>query len=314
MKNIIVILVLIAAFAAPIVHAQTFAFAGHLDDGDRPADGLFTFELSLLNDADVVLWSEQQDNVIVAAGVFALEVGASTPLPASLPGRARLAIVVDDDALAPMPLAQLLSVTRAVRATTATSATSATSVGGVTAAAAATREALSAAGGPPVAFGNVTGVPATVLDGDSGVDVTSTSADLSISARTLNIATVAGTRLATGAVDGAGTGAGSTTSAVVADGAVTGAKIADGTLTRSRISGALGVRELKTAEVFIIDPACNQAGELTTTKTCSGRGCDRGPLFGAGRLVCGQAQLCGPTGNGSNCGSNTPAIGELVLE
>ncbi len=262
--------------------AQTFPFAGALDDGDRPADGLFTFELSLLGPADVVLWSEEQVNVVVADGVFAIDVGANTPLPPTIVGTARLAVTIDGDALPPVPLARMVAANRVARATASTTASTTSLLGGRSAADVVTRESLIAVGGQPVAFANITGVPASVLDGDQGTDVTATSVDFAISARTLSLATVNGSRLAQSAVNGM---SGTLNSGQVADGAVTGAKVADGSLGRAQLEADLTAREVKTANVFLVPAGCEFPGRFTTASSCLRRSCTT-PSNQPGLLTC----------------------------
>lgn len=309
MKKTIMLLVALLSTAAS---AQTFPFAGALDDGDGVADGLFTFELALLAPDASVLWTEQQANVVVVDGIFALDVGASTPLPTTIPGRARLSITVDGDALPPVPLARFLTVTRAALAATADTAVSANSLAGRAPADVATREALAASGGPPVAFANITGLATTVADGDQGTDVTSTSADFAISGPALSVATVNGSRLAANSVTAANITAVGTNS--VADGAVTGAKVLDGTMTRSRFDAGMGAREIKTKRIFVRPGGCDQPGDLTEASTCLPRSCT--PSGGGnGRMRC----------DGTACESTVGviqvpqcfifvALGELVLE
>jgi len=306
------IIMLLAALLSATASAQTFPFAGALDDGDRVADGLFTFELALLGPDASVLWTEEQANVVVVDGVFALDVGASTPLPATIPGRARLAITVDGDALPPVPLARLLSVTRAAVAATAETSASTNRLADRAPDEVATREALANGGGPPLAFANITGLASTVADGDQGTDVTSTSTDFAISGPALSIATVNGSRLAPGSVTAANISAVGTAS--VADGAVTGEKVLDGTMTRSRFDAGMGAREIKTTRIFVRPAGCDQGGDLTEASSCLRRSCT--PSGGGnGRVRC-DGTVCESTTGGiqvPQCFMFVP-LGELVLE
>ena len=267
MKRFVVSLLL----AASPVAAQSFLLAGHLDDGDAPASGSFAVSLALTDGADT-LWTEEQTGVIVVDGVFAIDVGAAEPLPLSVPGRARLTVVIDGDALPPMPLSRLLRADRAVRADLADAADSADVVAGVDAAGAVTVSGLLLAGEAPVPFSALTGVPAGVADGDQGTDVTpAVGSGISLTSRTLAIQSVNGSRFATGALAGSSLASSSITGAEIANGAVTGAKIADGTMPPNRLTGRFTEREVKGRVVFrVTEETCVEPiGTLTTQSTCA---------------------------------------------
>jgi hypothetical protein len=297
--------VVFALAASSSAMAQTFPFAGVLETSDGPVDGLVSVELSIVDAEGASLWTETQPAVVVVDGVFAVDVGAVAALPASVPASSLLALTIDDDALPPIPLARLLRATGAGNAERATTAATANTVGGATAATAATRTALAAAGGPAVDFSNISGVPAAVRDGDQGTDVTGTSADLSVSARTLNLATVSGTRVAAGAITGSSVVAGSSQ---VANSAITGAKVVDRGLSRASLVEDVTAREVKTVSIFIQDHAACGSG-LTTSSACTPSSC------GAGKQVeCDGTGCSTPSGFGLRQCLNLTKVGELVVE
>jgi hypothetical protein len=283
-------------------NANTFPFAAVIEDADGPVDGLVSIELRLV-DNTTVLWTETQPAVVVVDGVLAVDVGAASALPTEVPTEAELVLVVDGDELSALPLARLFAAQAAVHAQRVASAASATSLNGVTAADVATRTALGAAAGPPVAFGNISGVAAAIADGDQGTDATA-GADFAISARTLSIATVNGARLATASVDGSRLVSGSVTAAKVADGTISAADVADGTLTRARLAADVTVTEAKTVTIFQLPVGCGS--ELSTQQTCRTPGCGNLGL----RTSCDGLQ-CNLL-NGATCSGT--AIGKLVVD
>ena len=312
MKTCTTVFFLLTALLSTAAFAQTFVFAGALDDSDRPADGLFTIDFELIDEDSNVIWSEQQANVVVVGGVFAVDVGANAPLPNEIPGRSRLVMTIDGDELPPVPLARFASAIGAFRAGQAASSPTTLALNGVTAVEAATREGLLAAGGTPVAFANITGVAASVRDGDQGTDVASTSADFAVSARTLSLATVNGSRLAAGAVTGARFSTGALGAAAVQDGAITGAKVANGSLAPSRLSVDVTAREVKTATVYFVAAGCAGANNLTDARTCRTQSCSLNGGVGGSRSCDGNSCVLTRVTNPLICSNEI--VGELVLE
>jgi hypothetical protein len=295
--------VVFALAASSSAMAQTFPFAGVLETSDGLVDGLVSVELSIVDAEGASLWTETQPAVVVVDGVFAVDVGAVAALPASVPASSQLALTIDDDVLPPIPLARLVRANGASTADTASTAATTNTLAGFGAAEVATRAALEAAGGPPVSFSNLSGVAASVLDGDQGTEVTGTSADFSVSARTLNIATVNGSRLAASSIGGANVTVGSDQ---VADNAVTGAKVSDGALRRAQLAEDVTAREVKTVPVFLQSAGCGSG--FTTSSTCIPPSCGGGNQVGC---------------NGTGCSSPSPLlvrqcfnsrVGELVVE
>jgi hypothetical protein len=297
-------LIVLALAASSAAMAQTFPFAGVLETADGPVDGLVDIQLSIVDSADASLWTETQSGVVVVDGVFAIDVGAATALPPSLPASAQLALTIDDDALRPIPLARLIQASGAVTAARATSAATANTLAGVGAADVATRSALAGPGGPAVSFANIAGVQASVLDGDQGTEVRETSGDLSVSQRRLDLANVSGTRLASGSVNGSRLVAGS---AQVADNAITTAKLADRGMTRSNFAEAVTAREVKTVAIFVQQHAA--CGSGFTTGACVPATCAAGK-----QTECDGTGCSSPAPLALRQCLNTTKVGELVVE
>jgi hypothetical protein len=304
--------VAILAGAAP-ASANTFLLTGVVEaDGAPVSSGPLPFVFSLVDGA-TVLWSEEQPAVDVVDGVFVVDVGAANPLPPSTPAGVRLRIVVDGDELSTVPLARLASATRAARAATAPTAPTTTQLQQRSADAYARADALALPGGAAVAFGNVTGVPADLADGDDGTVVSGTGGGVVLGAdHTLGLQDVPGDRLADGSVTGARLPAGAVGAREVADGVVTGALVVDGTLTRSKLAADLTEREVRTKAVFrVVDVACeDELGTLTTKSTCSPSSCKA--LGQPDKvLACGSTTTCTSVILGLPSCANT-AVGALV--
>lgn len=271
--------------------AQTFLVSGHLDDGDAPADGVFTVDLAI-DDGDTPIWSETQPGVIVVDGFFAVDAGAVTPLDVSPPATATLTVTIDGDALPKTPLSRLLRATRVDRAITATTAATTAAVGSVTEATAVTAAKLSTSGAAPLPFSALQRVPAGVSDGDTGRDITAlANGGLTLTARTLALGNVDGSKLATGSVTR--TQLPTTISGTqIAAGAITGAKVKDGTLTGANVTGITDTEVAGTPIFEITALNCNGAvRSLTTASTCPRFACtDVGGA--AGREGCDDPSVC----------------------
>jgi len=303
-----IVLVILATLTASAAGANTFLLTGALDDGAAPANGLFTFELAIVGANDAVLWQEQQNNVVVADGVFAIDVGAATALPASVPAPARLRVTIDDDELPAFSLTSLVQADKVSLADQANTSPTAARIGTVVAAAAVRTSALAAAGGPTAPFTAVTGLPAGVADGDQGTDVTAAAAGLTLGDRTLSVVTpTTADRFATGAIAGNRFGAGAITDAKVANNAVTGAKVgAD--LSRADLATDVGEAQVAGRAIFRATAVgCDQAPFLSTSSTCAPRTCPitlPNGIIVNGRVGCdgtGCSQF-GPTCNNSRLG------------
>jgi hypothetical protein len=267
-------LVILATLTASAAHANTFLLTGALDDGAAPANGLFTFELAMVGADDAVLWAEQQDNVVVVDGVFAIDVGAAIPLPAGVPAPARLRVSIEGDELPAFLLTSLVQADRVSVADQAATSPTATQMGTVTAANAVRTSALATAGGPTAPFAAVSGLPAGVADGDQGTDVTSAGAGLTLGDRTLSVVTpTAADRFAAGAIAGTRFGTGAITDAKVATNAVTGAKVgAD--LSRADLSAVVGEAKVAGKAIFSATAAgCDGTPFLSTRSSCDTRTC-----------------------------------------
>lgn len=308
-----IMLVILATLTASAASANTFLLTGALDDGAAPANGLFTFQLAIVGANDAVLWQEQQDNVVVADGVFAIDVGAATALPASVPAPARLRVTIDDDELPAFPLTSLVQADRVSLADQANTSPTATRIGDVTAAAAVRTSALAAAGGPTAPFSAVSGLPAGVADGDQGTDVTSAGAGLTLGDRTLSVVTpTTADRFATGAIAGNRFGTGVITDTKVANNAVTGARVgAD--LTRADLTAVVGEAQIAGRAIFSATATgCDGAPFLSTGATCATTACTATSLMTGlpvpGHLSC-DASNCGQF-NPTTC--NNTRLGVLV--
>jgi hypothetical protein len=271
---------------APAAAANTFLLTGALDDGAAPANGLFTFELAIVGADDAVLWQEQQDNVVVADGVFAIDVGAASALPASVPAPARLRVTIDEDELPAFPLTSLVQADRVSLADQANTSATATRIGVVAAADAVRTSALAAAGGPTAPFTAVTGLPTGVADGDQGTDVTSAGSGLTLGDRRLSVVSpTSADRFVTGAIDGSRFGGGTITDAKVALNAVTGAKFPNLNLRRTRFTANPGEAQMAGRDVFADANGCVTSSGLTTRSSCASRSCT--DQFGvSGRVGC----------------------------
>jgi hypothetical protein len=304
---------LVVALASEPVWAQSFLLTGELDDGDAPASGLFTFDLSIEDDADPpnVLWRESQPNIVVVAGVFAVEVGVHEPLTGDFDARAVLRVTIDGDVLPPIPLASFARVTRAAIADVADTAPSADRLGELAPSDAVRRSALAAPGGPTFPFAAITGLPSGVQNGDDGTDVVAAGQGLSISDRRLSVSVVNGNRFLPGAIAGGAFPTGSIEGTKLADGTVTGTKVASD-LRRADLAAAVGEAQVAGRVIFqITAPGCVETG-LSTRSTCTARPCDTPHPF-IGVVVQG-ATGCDGTGcgllNPTTCANNR--LGLLV--
>lgn len=264
---LLALLLFVGSASALPAAAQTIALGGALEDQGNGANGLFEFSFALVDAADSTLWTETQTGVVVVQGSFAVDLGSNDPLPASVPADARLVVTVEGDELPPLPLARLFQVNRAGHARAALHAGNAAAVDGAPEAGLATKAALAAAGGPAVAFANVTGAPPHIADGDNGAVVTSTSGGVALNGNgALSLPSVNGDRLANGAVTGAKLPAGAVTSTKVLDGTLIGADVRDGVLTRAKLAADVSDREVRHRNVYRVEnDACpGNAGDLTT--------------------------------------------------
>lgn len=273
MKCLVLALALLASSSAS---AQTFLFAGHLDDGGAPASGSFTVDLAIVDD-DGVIWSEQQSGVVVIDGNFAIDVGAAEPIDITVQRSHRLRITIEGDEL---PLAPLPFVDLARQVDTAEEtglASSAARIGGVTEDEAVTFARLTEPGQSVIPFTAITPVPAGVADGDDGADL-SVDSTLTLSARTLSFNKVTGAKLAAGAVNSGRIADGAIGSVNVVDGAVTSQKVKNGSLTRADLAGDVEAAAVATIPVFLVTATnCKvSAGSLMTTATCQTPDCDLG--------------------------------------
>jgi hypothetical protein len=293
MTRLLPVLSLMGLLAMP-AQANTFLLTGSLADGDAPADGLFTFELSIFGRVDptVEVWTETQQNVVVVDGVFAIDVGAVEPLPASLDDRGFLQVTIDGDVLEGLPLPAVVRVEQAAVAQASDGvAQTAETLDGVGPDDVVRRSALAAPGGPGFPFSAITGLPAGVADGDDGVDVTVAGQGLTLGDRRLSVVVgINGDRFASGAIAGSRFAAGAITDVKVANNAVTGAKVgAD--LTRADLAAAPGEAQIAGRALFNASAAgCDQRG-FTTNATCPARVCTAGtnPVNGLpinGRVGC----------------------------
>lgn len=308
-----IVLILCLALGAPSSLASTFLLTGALDDGAAVADGLFTFDFAILAADDQVAWSERQENVIVTTGVFAVDVGAATPLPPGLPATARLRVTIDDDVLPAFPLTDLLVATHVTHADVAVRAATADQMGDVTAATAVRVAALAAADGPTAPFAAVT-TSADVKDGDDGVDVLSAGAGLTLGDRRLSVVSpTAGDRFAAGSIDGARFAAGTVASGKLATSSVTGVKVGTN-LVRSTLQADPGEAQIAGRDLFeASSTGCVQVG-LTTLSVCNTETCDTGQRNGFGVPILGR-RACVDDGSCSIVNPSTCAntrVGLLV--
>ena len=296
--------------------AQTFLLTGELDDDGAPADGLFAFDFALLNDADAVIWSEQQPSVVVAQGSFAVDVGAATPLPSVAPLSARLQVTVGEDVLPPFPLARFLSVNRAARAQRALTSPRTVALAGVTEGEVVTRTDLATAGSALVPFTNVSGLGDDVRDGDDGVDVTNPVDGLALGGGALSVASVNGDRFGANTIDGGRLPDSSLAASKLGQGVVTGAKVGSD-LTRGDLAADITLAEIAGQDIFrVVSVGCEDlVNKLSTQPTCATTICtfqssiNGQPVTLVGRRACGDATACSSF-NPTACTNSL--IGKLV--
>ncbi len=273
--------------------SQSFLLTGELDDGDTPADGLFTFDFSIEDTAEpsTVRWRESHPNVVVIGGAFAVEVGASEPLRGVFDARSMLRVTIDGDVLEPVALATLAQVTRAAVAEVAETAPSASRLGSLTAADAIRRSALATPGGSRVPWTALTGLPNGVFDDDDDTEVLAAEQGLTMSDRHLAVVAVNGDRFQVGAISGNAFPTGSIDESKVADGAVTGIKVSNSTLRRADLTEDIGEKQVKGTHLFQVTAVgCVETG-LSTRSTCRARTC------AGGFIRC----------DGANCSTVNPA-------
>jgi hypothetical protein len=317
MNRLLLLLAACWAVSSSTALAQTFTLSGTLTDGDSndaPAAGPFTMAFSIVDDV-TTLWSETQTGVAVVDGVFVVEVGAVEPIDVDVPVGAVLVVVVEGDALSPIPLARLLGTPRAARAATATTASVATRVGGLLPDEIVTRQRLATAGQAALPLQAVPARPNGIDDGDTGTDV-SVAADsgLTLAARSLALGTVNGTKIATGAVARANLAASSVPGTRVAAGAVRTEHVVDGSLVGADILGAVTAREVATTPIFqVTAPFCAQsAGALMRSGSCTSRATvSCSGAFPPEARSC-DSNACLPSLAADASCRNTP-IGEVVL-
>lgn len=298
--------------------AQTFTLSGTLSDNDADggqAQGPFTMAFSIVDDDDATLWSETQSGVPVVGGVFVVEVGAVAPIDVDVPVGAALVVVVEGDALSPIPLARLLRTPQAARAAVATTATTATRVGGLLPAEIVTREQLATAGQASIPLAAVQGAPAGLDDGDNGTDV-SVAADsgLALNARALALGAVNGSKIAAGAVARANLATASVPGSRVAPGAVRTEHVVDGSLVGADVLGSVGAREIATTPIFqVVATFCTQpSGSLMPRSSCtSAATVSCSGAFPPEARRC-DSNACAPVLAANATCANTP-IGEVVL-
>lgn len=259
--------------------ASGFSFAGELRDGTVPFEGSADFELALYDRAEggSALWSETQGGVLVVGGVFALDVGSVTDIPPAVAQTLGLflEIVVEGDALAPrVVLGQVPVAERAQVAGFVNDADDALTLGGFGADELATTAALQTLGQASVAWGNLSGLPSGVADGDTGTPFTPgsgialTSGQLSLAndgvqASHLAAGAVGSVDLAVASVGNTQLADASVASADVEDGSIGSADFADATVTEAKLAG--------TASLYRVQYAgcAQEVGALLTTANCT---------------------------------------------
>jgi hypothetical protein len=312
MRHLLITIGVIFCLAGTSARAGTFLLTGGLDDGGVPASGVLSFELALIDDADVVLWQEQQENVVVVAGVFAVDVGAAQPLPPGLPATARLRVTIEGDALPAFPLTRLGLVDRASTADRSSIVRTAGRVAGVTAGEVVRVSDVAVGGGPTAPFAAVTGLPDGVANGDDGTDVQAAVAGLSLVGRELSVASsISGDRFAAGVISGGRFVNDTVPTQRVAAGAVTGVKVA-GDLTRTNLAGDIGEAQVAGRSVFTNAAGC-AGGGITTASTCAAESCLTGAIVNGlpviGRRPCDGSDACS-NANPTTC--SNARVGRLV--
>ncbi len=299
----------------------TLAYAGFLTDGGAPKNGTVSIAIELFDDrtTGTALFVENLSQVVVDAGELVVEVGLTNTLDDAVLDAPELWVQLTVDGTTLTPRARLLSAPYALRAQDAAT------VGGVSAddiaaqdtalqaslttQAAALQASITAlqdqlntlqsqlnsvatSGGQPVAFANLTGVPAGLADGDQDTTYTAlasgglTLAGTSFSV-TANAITSAMITLDTIAAVDIGPGAVATSELL--DGAVTSAKIA--TASKTPIYRRNQVCSNNTTVDSAPLPSC-------TTGTCTTFPCSPiQPCFSACSGICGAAtaQICPST-------------------
>jgi len=302
-----VLLVSLLALAVD-ARANTFFFTAELRDGAAAADGVFSVDLRLIDNANATVWSEQQPNVVVADGLLAIDIGSASALPPVVPVDARLVVTVEGDELEPIALAVLARVARARRVASATTAGSTDLLGGVTSSTAARRSLLRAAdAGSTVHFSNLSGVPADIADGDDGTVIGSASNGVTHTAATgaLALTSVQGTDFGTQQIPASRFNDNSIDTSRVAAAAVTREKVGTD-LDRADFNADVGLAQILSTPLFrVTATSCVDrqglsgtnpidAGILMTTSTCIAEQCAiPGDPFGRlGRRSCTDFSNC----------------------
>jgi hypothetical protein len=315
MRAIFICLALILVSSSSAL-AQTFLLTGTLDEDGEPASGVFTLTLSILDDEDDVVWTEELSGVVVVDGNYAVDVGALEPLPLTVPAGAQMQVTVDGDALEPFPLGSLVRVSRAARAGQVASAPTADLLAGAAAGAVLTRTALATPGQAVVPFSALSGVPADIADGDQGTVISGAGVGLTFSEQgQLAVGDVPGDRFADDALSGDAFAGNSIPVDRIQNASISGAKVG-GDLNRLSFQPAPNSLRLAAAKVagtsLFLQPHAGCAlepGSLVTAATCTTVSCTTGdpPFQLVRRRSC--AGVCGQTSS-STC-TNTP-VGTLV--
>jgi hypothetical protein len=170
---------LLAALALAAASPETLRLSLRLDDAGVPVDRAIALSIAVGDGPDPV---EVVDVVEVVDGAFVVDIPVAPDAPEPL----ALHVVVDGVAFPPLAVARawpaVAFAATAQHADVADDTDALDTLGDP-----ATLASLAAAGGPPVAFANVTGVPAGFDDGDDGL-VLAPDASFTFVAGTLTLA------------------------------------------------------------------------------------------------------------------------------
>ena len=241
-----------SARAAP----TTLVYVGTLTNAAGPVNGPVTLVADVydaVTDGSAV-YTETFAAVEVVEGVFVVELGATAGAvleEASLLAPRYLSLTINGEPLSPRTaVATVPGAHHTPHARVAELAERARAFGDLAAVDIAQRALLATPGGAPVAFANVTNLPAGMADGDDDARYTA-GAGVAVSGDHV----VSASALTSGM-----TSAATVTGADIADRSLTGAQV-QGPLTEEMVAGDL-------VEVYLPNAACDLGDRYTLTSTC----------------------------------------------
>lgn len=241
-----------AAHAEPI----TLVYVGTLKNTAGPVNGPVSLVADLYDAASdgSAVFTETFASVEVVEGVFVVELGATAGAvldEAPLPAPRYLSLTINGETLTPRTaVATVPGAHHTPHARMAELAETARAFGALAAVDIAQRELLATPGGAPVAFANVTNLPAGIADGDDDALYTG-GAGVSISSDHV----VSASALTSGMISAA-----TVTDADIAGRSLTAANV-QGPVTEDMVAGNL-------VSVYVPNAACDLGDRYTLTSTC----------------------------------------------